>query len=67
MEFYARDVYGSYMLAPGNKKKHFILINPCNLLNQTRDLFFEPIHKTKLIQSQAARISLFTFELQGFL
>ena len=30
----------------------------------SRDSFLEPIQKTKLIQSQVARITLFTLEIQ---
>ena len=45
MNFCARDIYGSYMLAP-------------------RDLFLESIKKRQVIQSQVARITLFTLEFQ---
>lgn len=47
-------------------KNSFLLSSSCSLFTLARDLFifYEPVHKRQLIQSQIARILLFTLKLQ---
>ena len=45
-------------------KNYLTLSNSCNLLASTRNSFLEPVHKRPLIQSQVARIILFTRNFQ---